>query len=228
MPSLIGETERHRPIGEVRQPILAVACKSLRASIRGLFFKQELQGTERALFGRASLGQRGVDLGDAPGEQPAGEAVHDDVMAAMVPEIVFRRCLEQGADPKRPCQQIDRSNELRHHPAFCRGPRIRLGADIDERKGRIQYGGNQLSGPIALLDEPYPHGFRLDSGLPQGRLEQRRIDRPVNFDGLGQIEYRIRRAEFLGKPHAGLGSGERQQLCRVVDCVHGFPNSVCL
>ena len=45
LPSLIGETERHRPIGEVRQPILAVACKSLRASIRGLFFKQELQRT---------------------------------------------------------------------------------------------------------------------------------------------------------------------------------------
>jgi hypothetical protein len=55
-PPLIGQTERDRPIGEVLQPILAVACKSFGASIRGLFFNEERQGTERALFGRASLG----------------------------------------------------------------------------------------------------------------------------------------------------------------------------
>ena len=171
LPSLIGETERGRPIGEVLQPILAVAYKSFGASIRGFFFKEELQGTERALFGRASLSERGVDLGDAPGEEPAREPVHDDVMAAMVPEIVVRRGLEQCAGPKRPCQQIDRSSQLCHHPAFCGRPRIRLGTDIDERKGRIQYGRNDLSRPIALLDEPYAHGFRFDPGLPQGQLE---------------------------------------------------------
>jgi hypothetical protein len=34
----------------------------------------------------------------------------------------------------------------------------------------------------------------------------------VNFYELGKIEYRIRRAEFLRKPHARLGSGERQYL----------------
>src|SRR3981081_3636573 len=94
LPSLVGETERDRPIGEVLQPILAVACKSFGASIRGLFFKQERQGTERTLFGRAPLGERGVDLGDAAGEEAASETVHDDVMAAMVPKIVVRRGLE--------------------------------------------------------------------------------------------------------------------------------------
>src|ERR1700742_2551686 len=98
--SLIGETERGRPIGKMLQPILAVARKSFGTSILDLFFEQMHQWTERGLFGSASLGQRTVYLGDAPGEQTARKAVHDDVMAAMVPEIVVRRGLEQGADPK--------------------------------------------------------------------------------------------------------------------------------
>jgi len=70
LPSLVGETERDRPIGEALPPILAVACKSLGASIRRLFFEEERQGTERAVFGRAPLGERGVDLGDAPAKSP--------------------------------------------------------------------------------------------------------------------------------------------------------------
>jgi hypothetical protein len=63
-----------------------------------------------------------------------------------------------------------------------------------------------------LLDEPDPHGFRVHPGLPQRRLEKRRIDRTVDFYELGKIEYRIRRAELMCEPHADLGRGERQHL----------------
>src|SRR5580704_757466 len=95
LPSLVGETERGRPISKMLQPILAVACKSFGVPIFGLFFKQARQWTERGLFGRAPLDQRAVYPGDASGEQAAGKAVHDDVMAAVVPEIAVRRGLEQ-------------------------------------------------------------------------------------------------------------------------------------
>ncbi|SDX70032.1 hypothetical protein SAMN05421681_10751 [Lysobacter enzymogenes] len=210
---------RFGQVGELLQPVLAVAAVAVGIAIGRFGLDQRGQRAVAARFGLDAVAVGAIQLVEALGRHAAAVAVVDGVVGALVPAVQIVGVLEDRADPQRVVGQIDRTVDLGLHPAFGGGARIGLAAEIDVGRLELVALAHDLIRQAVVLDDARAHGLRFVGELAQRALEQRRLDRPVDLHRLGDVQSRFGRGELLSDPQAALGGGERQAGC--MEFVHG-------
>src|SRR5215471_620194 len=81
----------------------------------------------------SSVRELRINICYSAGDEPHAESVHHDMMIARIPKEAIIRRFEQCVSEQRCASWIDRPPQINLHPCLCSGPRVRLGADVDNR-----------------------------------------------------------------------------------------------
>ncbi len=218
------EAQRIGRVGEALGPVLAVARKAARFAVGAVFLGQLRQRRQARGLGHlgCAFGHRAVDVGEAPCDQPAAEAVEHDVVAAVVPDVAIRREADQRRQPQLAVREVDVAFEVRAHPALgpCRG--IGLGAEVEVGDLALEGVGHHLARPLARVDEVEPRGLDLLGDAAHGREEDGGIDRAVDVDGFREVEIGVGRRELRAQPHRHLTRGERRRTAQGTTALHAL------
>ncbi len=218
-----GQVDGLGPVRERLVPVLPVGLVRVRGAVRGVVGDQVGEAPEGVGAHGFAGRERRVDLGGAAGQQRVAEAVHDDVVDALVPQPAGVADPEQRVREQRPGGQVERFGQVGVHPGARRAVRVGLRAQVRqmERQRRRAGGQRELTGALGRLDDTDAQRVGLGDHLVQRVGEQRRVHRAVDLQVLGGVLRGARRIQGLGVPQAGLGGRQRQPLGGDVPAVRG-------
>ncbi len=220
-----GEGDGLGAVGEQAGPVGPVPLVPRRAAVGLLAGDHPVRVPERVRRGLASVPQRAVDLGQPLVEQGHAGAVDDDVVDAQVVHVPAAAEREQGVAAEAGPVERQRRRAVPLHPplGLALGVLVAGEVDVAQHHGGVRHPVRTLDGvrtlrrgravrPVgpALLvgEEAGAERLRLGHGLPQGRAQQRVVQRPVDLQaGPGPV-VRAARVQLLREPHLVLGAGQ--------------------
>ena len=205
-----GHAKSFRQVPETLQPVRAVPGVIRRGAIGGFLVEQCRQWAEGRLDFTLTACQCRIDFRETPAQQMNSVTVHHHMMYSVVEQETGGVHLQQGVGGHRAVGEVERTADVRPHPAARVALGVGRAGEVDQR---------QVNGVVGIEDLPQTvvldHGLDADDlGLgtqsPPGGTQQRDIDPALDPDVLRAVVLLSGRIQLMGEPHPLLTGGQRQ------------------
>ncbi len=220
-----GERDGLGAVGEQAGPVGPVPLVPRRAAVGLLTGDHPVRVPEGVGGDLVPVPQRPVHLGQPLVEQRHAGAVDHDVVDAQVVHVPAAAQREQRVAAEAGPVQGHRRRTVPLHPplGLALGVRVVREVDVVQQHGRVRHVVRALDGVrtlrrgravravrVAVLvgEEAGAERLRLGHGVPQGRAQQRVVQRPVDLQAGSRLVVRAARIQLLREPHLVLRAGQ--------------------